>query len=124
MEKYFEILQRLALLLDRNGHSFQRGFIDRLLARLQNGEGLSVLTSNDIWGGSGSVTDCNLLSSTVQSRDLAEKDQREFLVLITHLARRLSDDGIATARVLSVGATYDRWSVLRQKRFWEFWRKS
>src|SRR4051812_34479912 len=106
-DSYLQLLNRISLLLDRNGYAAESGLTARLVAALENGSPPSVLASNEIWGGSGSVTDCNLLSTSgPQSKEAARLDHAEFCSLIARLAAKLKSDGYADPRVASVGETY------------------
>ena len=90
---------------------FQKGLLDNLVSRLTEGESREVLLSNDIWGGSGSVTDCNLLSEGgPQSKENARIDEQEFCSLVEDLAERMSSDGFATERVKQVGSVHAMWA--------------
>lgn len=108
---YSSVLNRIGVLLKRNGYEFQSNAIDHLRSALEAGSPPSILVTNDIWGSYGSVTDCNLLSdSGPQSRESAAIDQREFCSLISELATKMQSDGVANPRVVSVGDTFSAWA--------------
>ena len=101
----------MGLLIERNGHVFQKGLLDNLVSRLTEGESREILLSNDIWGGSGSVTDCNLLSEGgPQPKESARIDELEFCSLVEDLAARMMSDGLATERVKQVGSVRAMWA--------------
>lgn len=108
---YIQLLERIGLLIERNGCQFQKGILDNIILCLKEGQSRDMLVSNDIWGGSGSVTDCNLVSeSSPQSKESARTDEREFCSLIAELAERILSDGFATERVKQVGGAFAMWA--------------
>lgn len=110
---YLDLVSRIRTLLDRNGYSAESELLLRIESAIEEGGPLSLLSSSDIWGGSGSVSDCNLLSEAgPQSRQAAMEDHRDFCSLIAQLAKAMLTDGIADPRVVSVGETYSRWAAM------------
>ncbi|MCX7180867.1 MAG: hypothetical protein NTX56_19570, partial [Proteobacteria bacterium] len=97
---YLDLANRIEALLDRNGYSAESELLRRIESAIKAGGPLSLLSSSDIWGGSGSVSDCNLLSEAgPQSRQAAMEAHRDFCSLIAQLAKAMSVDGIADPRV-------------------------
>ena len=96
---YISILSKARTLLRRHGCSFQVSLVDDAVARLRAGETMSFLTSNEFWGGSGSVADCTLPGD----------DNREHCRLMSELATLMVRDGLADRRVREKGYAFWFW---------------
>jgi hypothetical protein len=105
IQKYVTILERLAVLLERNNCGLHVGMLKEMITKLRAGEPLTIMRdSNDIFGGMGSVNDCCLLPPwSPQPQHEAERDQKEFKGLLADLAEQMCIDGIGNRRVRNVG---------------------
>ena len=100
--KYISILEKMATVLERNDHAFQQTLLNKLIARLRNGEKPSILITNDIWGGEGSITDCNLLSPNgpTQPSEKAKMDDKELNGLLAELSEHLLAEHLLVNEVI------------------------
>ncbi|MFN7138658.1 MAG: hypothetical protein ACK4UN_04915 [Limisphaerales bacterium] len=96
---YLSVLAEIRALLLRNGYDLQASFVDDAATRLKAGESMGILTSNELWGGSGSVADCSPPGD----------DNREHCRLMSELSSLMVRDGIADRRVQEKGFAFWYW---------------
>ena len=109
---YVSTLEALAAILARNGHAARSKVVGGLAGRINGGEPPSILLTTDIWGGSGSVTDCSILSGPVPSNKSLD-DERQFCETLVALADLLAQDGLADSLVRSRRQTFSFWARQR-----------
>ncbi|MCS7090333.1 MAG: hypothetical protein RMN51_08515 [Verrucomicrobiota bacterium] len=112
---YVSLLSRMAQLLAENGDYHQAGILRDLAARIANGQSLSVLDTNDVWGGAGSVVDCSFLHGA-NPPDEAIANQHRFGELVVQLVDLLEQDGVATDVMRSRRKSYLLWKAQRQQK--------
>lgn len=99
---------------DRNpsGYPLEEAAVQEALSALANNATafIETATGTGIWGGSGSVSDCNFRGLSKADPNQAKQDQRRLDSLLALLARRLKTDGMINPRIESLGETHDAWA--------------
>ncbi len=81
-------------------HCYQGQLVEGLVTRIRSGEDISVIDSNDIWGGMGSVGDCSMFTGD-ESNEVKRKNELELCDLLIRVAELMIFDGVGTARIKS-----------------------
>lgn len=112
MAEYASILTAMREILGRRRYAQEVQFLDHCLALLvgRSVEFGEAVSGRGIWGGSGSVSDCELRGLGGAPLEELEADQRCLDELHSRLARRLIQDGMVNPRVESLGKVYGRWA--------------
>jgi hypothetical protein len=108
-EKYVALLKSLGAVLSDNGHEPHSRIVLQYAEQIAAGTPPSLLTTYDMWGGSGSVADCTILQGPSPSTASAS-DEQKFCTLLVDLADLMIEDGIATALVESRRKTFAIWA--------------
>lgn len=111
---YVSLLSSMAQLLAGNGNHHQADILNDLAERIESGQSLSVLDTNDVWGGAGSVVDCSFLHGAKPS-DEATANESRFGELIIQLVDLLDQDGVATDLMKSRRKSYLFWKSQREQ---------
>jgi hypothetical protein len=100
---------QLESLLRKYQHYGQAHVVSEIIASIHRGEpAYKRLAGVDMWGGSGSVSDVNLIPSGTKS----EEDKREiraFRQAIVNLAAEIDKLGIGHARSRDIAVTFREW---------------
>ncbi len=114
-QDYVSLLSSIAGLLVRNGNHHQAGVVNELAKQIASGRPLSVLDTNDVWGGAGSVVDCGFLHGATPS-DEAVANESGFGELVVRLVDLLDQDGAATDLMRSRRKSYLFWKLQRERK--------
>ncbi len=112
---YVSLLSSTAELLARNGNHHQASVLNELAEQIASGQSLSVLNTNDVWGGAGSVVDCSFLHGAIPS-DEAIANESRFGELVVRLVDLLDQDGFATDLMKSRRKSYLFWKSQRERK--------
>lgn len=109
---YRRILEEMAAILNRNGYPIEEAMVQDALEalRIDTSTFVGFVTGRSIWGGSGSVSDCNFRGLSAASPAQAQADQKRLDELLSSLARRLVRDGMRNPRIESLGQAYATWA--------------
>lgn len=102
------LLLSMAELLTRNHNHYQASVLNKLADNIASGQPLSVLNTNDVWGGAGSVVDCSFLHGASPS-DEAVAEESRFGELVIRLVDLLEQEGVATDLMKSRRKSYLFW---------------
>lgn len=110
--EYRLLLEEAMEILGRNGYLAEEAMVRSILNYLESdGEVFACeVTGTGIWGGSGSVSDCNFRGLSKANPDQARQDQKRLDELLGLLAKRLKKDGMVNPRIESLGAAYEGWA--------------
>ena len=110
--QYRKILEEMVVILKRNGYPTEEAMLQEALNALRTDTStfVELVTGGGIWGGSGSVSDCNFRGLSAASPSQAKADQKRKYELLSSLASRLVRDGMTNPRIESLGQAYSIWS--------------
>ena len=110
--EYRQILEEMASILNRNGYPSEEAMLRDALGVLRTDTStfVEIITGRSIWGGDGSVSDCNFHGFSATNPAQAHADQKRKYELLSSLARRLVRDGMRNPRIESLGNAYATWA--------------
>jgi hypothetical protein len=112
MAEYRRIFEEMATILNRNGYAAEERMVREILGALQSDTETFVVAvmGGEIWGASGSVSDCNFRGLSTAGLEEASRDQKRLDALLGSLGKRLKIDGMVSPRIESLAGTYEQWS--------------
>lgn len=110
--KIIDILSTMVKLLNQDDHGFQAGELREMIEQISSGKPLTILDTNALWGGPGSVVDCAFLHGSPPSQE-SIANEAQFGELIISLVSLLEKDGFATNLMLSRRNSYQYWKDKR-----------
>lgn len=105
-------LEKIESIAKRNGFESHAKFVRSLLESYRNDEGhaWSLINTNEVWGGAGSLVDISLSSYSKQSEEEIKKDEYEWRRAFISIFEEMESNGISNSRAEHAANTFRYWN--------------